>query len=143
MSRRHGRGRDGDARGDEVRDADGGDGEAPFGDEPAPLPMNGVLDLHQFPPREAADLVRDWLDECVAHGLRDVRIVHGKGVGELRRLVHAVLSRHAAVESYGLATDASAWGATLVRLRGAGAPGPGATDGGGGDGPQGPGQARR
>ncbi len=91
--------------------------EPPPHDEPVALPLDGVLDLHQFSPREAADLVRDWLDACVGQGLREVRIIHGKGVGELRRLVHAELARHPAVESFGLATDASSWGATLARLR--------------------------
>jgi len=122
------------------RDDDDDGAAAPGADAPVPLPMDGVLDLHQFPPREAADLVRDWLDECVAHGLRDVRIVHGKGIGELRRLVHAVLGRHPAVERFGLATDASSWGATLVRLRAGDQAG--AADGGDDDGAQGPDAAR-
>ena len=105
---------------------------------PVDLPIDGVLDLHQFDPREAGDLVRDYLDACLARGIRDVRIVHGKGIGNLRRTVHAALRRHPAVASFGLATDASSWGATLVTLRVAPA-----ADGGDADGPQGPGEDRR
>lgn len=85
--------------------------------DPVEMPIDGVLDLHQFRPRDAAELVRDYLDACVARGLRDVRIVHGKGIGNLRRIVHAALARHPAVESFGLAADASGWGATVARLR--------------------------
>ena len=50
-------------------------------DEAVPLEMDGVLDLHMFPPREVKELVPDWLDECVKAGLDEVRIIHGKGYG--------------------------------------------------------------
>ena len=106
--------------GDDRDDDDDGAGVAPP-DAPVELPLDGVLDLHQFLPREAAGLVRDFVDACAERGLRDLRIVHGKGIGNLRRIVHAQLARHPAVESFGLAADASGWGATLVRLRPGGA----------------------
>jgi DNA-nicking Smr family endonuclease len=82
-----------------------------------PLPMDGVLDLHQFPPREVKELVPVWLDECVALGLQDVRIIHGKGIGALRTIVHGILEKHPAVESFGHPGDQGSWGATIVRLR--------------------------
>jgi DNA-nicking Smr family endonuclease len=86
--------------------------------QPAPLPIDGVLDLHTFDPRELGDLVPTWLDACRAHGLRDLRIIHGKGRGVLRRSVHAILARRSDIESYGLAPeDRGGWGATLVRLK--------------------------
>lgn len=86
--------------------------------EAKPLPIDGELDLHDFPPREVGKLVRTYLDECVARGILDVRIVHGKGIGALRRTVQAILAEHPAVERHRLAGHGEgSWGATIVRLR--------------------------
>lgn len=79
-------------------------------------PVDGILDLHQFRPEDAGEVVREYLDACRAKGISDVRIIHGKGRGMLRELVHAVLSMRDDVVTYGLATDGSSWGATLVTL---------------------------
>jgi DNA-nicking Smr family endonuclease len=46
-------------------------------DEPIQLPIDGVLDLHTFSPREIKDLVPDYLAECQARGIFQVRIIHG------------------------------------------------------------------
>lgn len=87
-------------------------------DEPVELPINGVLDLHTFQPREVKDLVLDYLAECRRRGILDVRIIHGKGIGQLRRTVHAVLAKHPGVVSFTLDhPQYGGWGATLVRLR--------------------------
>ena len=87
-------------------------------DEPLPLPITGELDLHTFRPQDVKDLVPDYLAECRARGLLVVRIVHGKGIGNLRRTVHAILARQPAVVSFVLAGEHfGGWGATMVRLR--------------------------
>lgn len=84
----------------------------------APLPLDGVLDLHHFAARDVGSLVPAWIDACHAQGLRELRIVHGKGTGSLRRRVHAILARRADVLSYRLAPgERGGWGATLVTLR--------------------------
>ncbi|HEY8430509.1 MAG TPA: Smr/MutS family protein [Sandaracinaceae bacterium] len=87
------------------------------GEDAARLEIDGVLDLHAFRPSDVPDLVPTWLDECKAHGFFEVRIIHGKGRGVLRRTVHAILERRADVISYGLApAHLGGWGATVVVL---------------------------
>ena len=82
------------------------------------LPVDGVLDLHAFHPSDASDVVADYLDACAEAGVTEVRIVHGKGTGSLRRTVEAALRRHPLVVSFRTAgEDPGGWGATLVALR--------------------------
>jgi tetratricopeptide (TPR) repeat protein len=90
--------------------------EAVEAEEVVELPIDGILDLHQFRPGDARDVVGDYLDACREKGVLDVRIVHGKGKGVLRRIVHSLLEKRADVVSYRLAADGGGWGATQVRL---------------------------
>ncbi|HVS03856.1 MAG TPA: Smr/MutS family protein [Thermoanaerobaculia bacterium] len=83
------------------------------------LPVEDVLDLHSFPPREISQLVRDYLDLAVERGFREVRIIHGRGVGVQRRTVRTILSRDPRVVAFGdAAAGAGGWGATWARLEG-------------------------
>ena len=92
--------------------------DGPDEDAATELPMDGVLDLHTFSPRDVPDLVPTWLDACQEHGLTELRIIHGKGQGVLRRTVHAILERRSDVVRFGLAPpERGGWGATLVELR--------------------------
>ncbi len=86
--------------------------------DPVKMPIDGTLDLHIFQPREVRDLVADYLEECRARGILQVRIVHGKGTGALRETVHAILGRLPYVVSYRLGGSGEGeWGATIVTLR--------------------------
>jgi DNA-nicking Smr family endonuclease len=86
--------------------------------EPIELPIDGTLDLHTFHPREVKELVPDYLAACQARGILQVRIIHGKGTGTLRRTVHAVLTRLPIVASFRLGGEGTGeWGATICLLR--------------------------
>lgn len=87
-------------------------------DPPVPLPISGELDLHAFRPADLGELIPTYLGECAARGIRDVRIVHGKGTGALRASVHALLQRSPLVRSFRSGDETSgSWGATLVSLK--------------------------
>jgi DNA-nicking Smr family endonuclease len=90
----------------------------PPDEEVVELPVDGNLDLHLFHPREVKDLIVEYLWACRQKGLLDVRIIHGKGTGALRRTVHSLLPKLPEVESFQSASEADGgWGATWVRLR--------------------------
>jgi DNA-nicking Smr family endonuclease len=87
-------------------------------DEPVPLPIEDVLDLHTFRPQDLKELVPAYLEACRERGLLEVRLIHGKGIGNLQRTVHALLARLPTVASFALASGLyGGAGATIVRLR--------------------------
>ena len=94
-------------------------GEVGFPDpsEPVELPMEDFIDLHPFPPRDIPDIVTDYLEAAYTAGFREVRLIHGRGVGVQRERVRSTLSKHPLVESFSDApSDRGGWGATIARL---------------------------
>lgn len=81
------------------------------------IPINGVLDLHTFNPREIKELVPEYLSACREKGIYSVRIIHGKGTGTLRRTVQSILTKSPLVESFETVDDSGGgWGATSVKI---------------------------
>lgn len=79
-------------------------------------PIDGILDLHAFKPNEINSLIPEYITECIKRNIVEIRIIHGKGKGVLRRGVHAILERDPRVISFEMAKDWSSWGATIVHL---------------------------
>lgn len=97
-----------------------GDDPHPGGNlgDPLQIPIEGVLDLHTFKPGDLGALLPDYLEACQERGIFEVRIIHGKGIGNLQRTVAAILARLTMVESHGPASQIyGGTGATIVRLR--------------------------
>jgi len=82
------------------------------------LPIEDALDLHAFAPADIPSVVEEYLRECRARGWREVRLIHGKGIGVQRRRVQTLLARLDFVEQFADAPPGRGhWGATLVWLR--------------------------
>ncbi len=89
-----------------------------IGNSNVEIPIDGTLDLHTFQPQEIAGVVVDYLEECRRRNILEVRIIHGKGIGNLRRTVEATLKKMTIVANWQPAGhDAGHWGATLVSLK--------------------------
>jgi len=58
------------------------------------IPIDGILDLHQFHPRDVIDLVDEYLSECFIKGIKTVRIITGKGKGVIKARVFHHLKKH-------------------------------------------------
>ena len=82
------------------------------------VPIEDAIDLHPFRPKDVRSVVESYLEEAVAAGFDEVRVIHGRGIGVQRQIVRSLLEQHPAVASF---TDApperGGIGATLVRLR--------------------------
>ncbi len=90
-------------------------------DEPIPeeivLPIQDHIDLHAFAPRDVASVTEAYLEQALAAGLREVRLIHGRGIGVQREIVRSLLARHPAVLDFHDAPPArGGWGSTIVRL---------------------------
>ena len=86
--------------------------------EPVILPIEDALDLHAFAPRDVLSVVDDYLQAAAARGLREVRLIHGRGKGVQRAAVQALLRSHPLAASFFDAPEGrGGWGATVVVLR--------------------------
>ena len=86
-------------------------------EHPVKIPIDGVLDLHTFSPKDVKDLVPEYLRECRSRGIYNVRIIHGKGTGTLRKIVHSILKKDPYVTGFKTSHyGGGSWGATEVEL---------------------------
>ena len=85
---------------------------------PVRIPVEDWIDLHTFSPKDIPSLLEEYLLECTKKGLKEVRIIHGKGKGVQMRIVHSFLTKSPFVQSFKLAPlEHGSWGATLVILK--------------------------
>lgn len=90
-------------------------------DAPKSVEVDGVLDLHNHSPKDLKPLVLEYIEQCRGLDITELRIIHGKGKGVLRRTVHSILDKHPEVEGYRLGGHGGGgWGATIVDLRSGG-----------------------
>ena len=82
--------------------------------EPVELPIEDTIDLHSFQPQEVAGLVEEYLYQALLKGYGEVRIIHGRGIGVQREIVHSILRKHPHVVSF---RDTADRGATVVILK--------------------------
>ncbi len=80
------------------------------------VPIEGVLDLHAFAPADIASVVVEYVRAAHEEGLREIRLIHGRGTGVQRGIVQAALEKHPLVESFHDAPE-SHLGATVALLR--------------------------
>ena len=84
-------------------------------DPPVRIPIEAELDLHAFAPRDIASVVAEYVDAAAAAGIREVRLVHGRGRGVQRGIVQAALDKHPRVAEF-RDDSSSHLGATIARL---------------------------
>ena len=91
--------------------------DGPF-DGPVVIAIEGSLDLHRFRPEEIGEVVDAYLEAAVEKGLREVRLIHGRGRGIQRHRVRVHLERSPWVERFAEAPEErGGWGATLAWLK--------------------------
>ncbi|HEU4521133.1 MAG TPA: Smr/MutS family protein [Thermoanaerobaculia bacterium] len=87
-------------------------------DDPIEVPIEDVLDLHPFRPADVRDVALEYLTEARRRGLRQVRLIHGRGIGVQRERVQSLLRSLEWVEAFHDADHTGGgWGATVVLLK--------------------------
>jgi dsDNA-specific endonuclease/ATPase MutS2 len=91
--------------------------DSPFQD-PVVLPIEDSIDLHPFAPKDIPSVVEEYIAQCVAAGIYEVRIIHGRGTGVQRKIVQSLLAKHPRVASFKDApAETGGWGATVAVLK--------------------------
>jgi dsDNA-specific endonuclease/ATPase MutS2 len=86
-------------------------------DDAVEIPIEDVLDLHTFAPRDIKAAVEAYLEEAHRLGFTALRIIHGRGIGVQRETVRKVLARTPFVVSFSDApAEAGGRGATVITL---------------------------
>lgn len=85
-------------------------------DDSIRVPIEDTLDLHPFTPADIPSVVEEYLHAAHAAGFREIRLIHGRGIGVQRGIVQQALERHPLVEAFWDAPE-SHLGATVARLR--------------------------
>ncbi len=80
------------------------------------IPIDDALDLHAFAPRDVKSVVEEYVNAAHEAGLREVRLIHGRGQGTQRGIAQQARERHPLVEEFWDAAE-SHLGATVARLR--------------------------
>jgi DNA-nicking Smr family endonuclease len=80
------------------------------------VPIEDQLDLHPFAARDVASVVEEYIRAAYEAGLREVRLIHGRGKGIQRGIVQNALERHPLVVEFWDATETHL-GATVARLK--------------------------
>jgi DNA-nicking Smr family endonuclease len=102
---------------DKVSDSSMLEPGSPFS-EPVILSVEDFIDLHAFSPKDIPSVVNEYLEQCCAAGIYEIRLIHGRGKGIQRRIVQALLADHPLVRSFRDASpESGGWGATLAVLR--------------------------
>lgn len=90
----------------------------PSKEEPFEHPIDGTLDLHLFSPADTREVLLEYILVCLERKIYQLRVVHGKGIGVKREIVHSVLKGHKNVRSYHHESGSGGgYGATVVDLR--------------------------
>ena len=79
------------------------------------VPIEPSIDLHTFHPRDIPSVVEEYINAAHEAGLREVRLIHGRGKGIQRGIVQNALDKHPLVEEFWDAAETHL-GATVARL---------------------------
>lgn len=97
---------------------DRGERSGSGGDETVILPLEDAIDLHAFSPAEVVAVAEEYVRAAARAGFREVRLIHGRGIGFQRKRIREMLRDHPAVKRYGDAPpERGGWGATVVTIR--------------------------